>query len=164
MFAFSSLFNRNDNEGVNEIPYSFQQGSTDRISTGKSLSTIRSFILDDQTDAVVSLLKSLAAEKSSRNSQKDGPKSEIGIIVDNAGYELVSDLVLGHCLLATGAADVVTYHTKGHPTFVSDATTKDVLETIEVLKSSPLQATADLGLHYLTFLSLQHYYYYYYFL
>ena len=40
---------------------------------------------------------------------------------------------------------MVTFHTKGHPTFVSDATTKDVLETISVLLNSPLEATANLG-------------------
>ena len=40
---------------------------------------------------------------------------------------------------------MVTFHTKGHPTFVSDATTKDVLETIAVLRDSPLESTANLG-------------------
>jgi len=66
-------------------------------------------------------------------------------VVDNAGYELVSDLVLAHCLLTTQAADVVTLHTKAHPTFVSDAMDRDVLETIAVLRNSPLEATAQLG-------------------
>jgi hypothetical protein len=103
---------------------------------------IRSYILDDQTDAVVALLTALAGRNSSSSSSEP---VEIGIVVDNAGYELVSDLVLGHCLLATGAADSVTFHTKGHPTFVSDATTKDVEETIATLRDSPLPATAAFG-------------------
>eukprot|EP01035_Chromulina_nebulosa_P028171 gene28171-37148_t len=98
------------------------QDSTERISSGKSMSMIRSFILDDQTDDVVALLKSLVVDKKKGQGVVE---NEIAIVVDNAGYELVSDLVLGHCLLTTGAADVVTFHTKGHPTFVSDATTKD---------------------------------------
>ena len=134
------------------------------------MSTIRSFILDDQTDDVVALLKSFVEDKrkeaTAGTTSESGSVNEIGIVVDNAGYELVSDLVLGHCLLATGnakgfcayitvhtytcyslsgAADVVTFHTKGHPTFVSDATTKDVLETIAVLRNSPMKSTANLG-------------------
>lgn len=106
-------------------------------------------------------------EATAGTTSESGSVNEIGIVVDNAGYELVSDLVLGHCLLATGntkgflrayitvhtytcyslsgAADVVTFHTKGHPTFVSDATTKDVLETIAVLRNSPMKSTANLG-------------------
>ena len=54
-------------------------------------------------------------------------------------------MVIIFITLLTGAADVVTFHTKGHPTFVSDATTKDVLETISVLQNSPFESTANLG-------------------
>lgn len=70
------------------------------------MSTIRSFILDDQTDDVVALLKSFVEDKrkeaTAGTTSESGSVNEIGIVVDNAGYELVSDLVLGHCLLATG--------------------------------------------------------------
>jgi uncharacterized protein with ATP-grasp and redox domains len=55
---------------------------------------------------------------------------KIDIIVDNAGFELVTDLALADHLVASGVADVVTFQLKGHPTFVSDALEKDLLETV----------------------------------
>ena len=69
----------------------------------------------------------------------------IGIIIDNAGYELFSDMLLGHSLLELGVASSVTFYTKGHPTFVSDATSADALETIDFLSSSPSKPTSDLA-------------------
>jgi len=57
----------------------------------------------------------------------------IDFIVDNAGFELVSDLCLVDFLLASKAAGIVYLHLKSHPTFVSDATIEDVHSTLEVL-------------------------------
>lgn len=111
--------------------------ATDRLVSQGASSSIRSFILDDHTDEVVSLLMDLVKEGSGVTPR------EVGIIVDNAGYELVSDLMLGHILLQTGAVDVVTFHTKGHPTFVSDATTEDTIETINFLKNHDDGTTAS---------------------
>ena len=52
------------------------------------------------------------------------------------GYELVSDILLGYVLIKTGVAKEVIFHTKGHPTFVSDATTADSVSTISFLSSA----------------------------
>ena len=57
----------------------------------------------------------------------------IDFIVDNAGFELVCDLCLADFLLASKAAGIVYLHLKSHPTFVSDATIRDVHDTLEVL-------------------------------
>ena len=54
----------------------------------------------------------------------------VDIIVDNAGFELVTDLALAHYLIESGIAQVVTFQLKSHPTFVSDALEKDLLETV----------------------------------
>ncbi len=70
----------------------------------------------------------------------------VDFIVDNAGLELVSDLVLADYLLTTGKAGTVHFHVKLHPTFVSDATTHDVLQTLVFLNGRPqpdIQALAD---------------------
>lgn len=78
----------------------------------------------------------------------NNPPGRVDIIVDNAGYELVTDLVLARLLLQSGVAEHIVLHTKGHPIFVSDATTMDCVETIEWLASSPTSehpATAALG-------------------
>jgi len=54
----------------------------------------------------------------------------VDIIVDNAGFELVTDLALADHLVASGVAEVVTFQLKSHPTFVSDALEKDLRETV----------------------------------
>lgn len=101
------------------------ENNNDRMLFGDALTQGKAYILDDHTAEVVALLKSLK--------EICGTTREVSIIVDNAGYELFSDLLLGHLLLKSGVCDVVTYHTKGHPTFVSDALTHDVLGTVDIL-------------------------------
>uniref|UniRef100_A0A6V2JBD9 Sugar phosphate phosphatase n=1 Tax=Ditylum brightwellii TaxID=49249 RepID=A0A6V2JBD9_9STRA len=55
----------------------------------------------------------------------------VDIIVDNAGFELVTDLALADHLVASGVAREIRFQLKSHPTFVSDALEKDLMETIE---------------------------------
>jgi uncharacterized protein with ATP-grasp and redox domains len=69
----------------------------------------------------------------------------IDFIVDNAGLELVTDLILADYLLATGAAKTVHLHLKLHPTFVSDAMIKDVQNTAESLSTADDMLTAVFG-------------------
>jgi uncharacterized protein with ATP-grasp and redox domains len=57
----------------------------------------------------------------------------IDFIVDNAGFELICDLCLVDFLLGSGIANQVYLHLKPHPTFVSDATIKDVYDTRDFL-------------------------------
>ena len=110
--------------------------STERIN--EALSSNKPLILDDHSEEVTRrLLKTV--EKAS------GSKGSVDIVVDNAGYELVSDMILGHCLLAAGVCDSVRFHTKAHPTFVSDATNEDCLGTIGLLMDNDDQATAALA-------------------
>lgn len=59
--------------------------------------------------------------------------ARVDFIVDNAGFELFTDLCLADFLLACGAADEVHLHLKAHPTFVSDAMIRDVQYTLESL-------------------------------
>lgn len=59
----------------------------------------------------------------------------VDIIVDNAGFELVTDLALAQHLITSGIAKVVTFQLKSHPTFVSDALEKDLLETVSHYES-----------------------------
>lgn len=61
--------------------------------------------------------------------------ARIDAIVDNAGFELVSDLCLLDFLLATHKAEIVYLHLKAHPTFVSDAMSKDIRYTLERLST-----------------------------
>ncbi|KAK4530095.1 hypothetical protein CCYA_CCYA03G0952 [Cyanidiococcus yangmingshanensis] len=74
------------------------------------------------------------------------PLNQVGIIVDNAGLELFSDLLLADHLVHSGLAQSVMFHTKGHPTFVSDATAADLHWMIDYLgklpTNTPLQRLA----------------------
>jgi len=76
---------------------------------------------------------------------KEGGKERgrVDIIVDNAGFELITDLLLADALLVHGLASKVVFHTKGHPTFVSDAMDKDVKETIDYLATAGVVAAKD---------------------
>lgn len=60
------------------------------------------------------------------------PRS-LQVLVDNAGLELVYDLVLADLVLSRALAERVTLQVKFHPTFVSDATRSDVVWTINHL-------------------------------
>ena len=73
------------------------------------------------------------------NTNDDG-NINIDIIVDNAGFELVTDLALAQYLIESKIANTVTFQMKSHPTFVSDALTKDLMETIEYYEQlDPMQ-------------------------
>lgn len=102
------------------------QQSGERIAIGEAMLAMRPLILDDHLEEVVSHLVH----------HPSGGGGRVDIIVDNAGYELVSDLILAHGLISLGIASSVVLHTKGHPTFVSDATTADVLGTVSFLMAS----------------------------
>jgi hypothetical protein len=61
--------------------------------------------------------------------QKGG--GNVDIIIDNAGFELITDLALAQHLVESGVASCVTFQLKSHPTFVSDALEKDLIEHVE---------------------------------
>lgn len=57
----------------------------------------------------------------------------VDILLDNAGYELVTDLVLADFLINSRWAACVTLHAKTYPVFVSDATQWDIHDTLDAL-------------------------------
>jgi len=73
------------------------------------------------------------------------PLSRIDFLIDNAGYELVSDLAFAGYLLTSGLATTIRFHVKAHPTFVSDAMIKDVDETIQFLCQNENPLTPAIG-------------------
>ncbi|GAA2739424.1 damage-control phosphatase ARMT1 family protein [Kitasatospora cinereorecta] len=69
----------------------------------------------------------------------------ICVLADNAARELLPDLVLIDHLFTRGSATRVDLYVKPRPYFVSDATTADVLATVERLRSAPTDAAAAIG-------------------
>lgn len=82
----------------------------------------QSHLLVDDTEQVATYITNL-------------PPTErlVTIVVDNAGFELVSDLTLADFLLGSKLISRLRIHLKAHPTFVSDAIIKDVHDTLEFL-------------------------------
>ncbi|MGW1029728.1 damage-control phosphatase ARMT1 family protein [Streptomyces sp. NPDC002577] len=86
-----------------------------RISAGESgLGDRVSGLVVDDTQAFWTLTAS-------------GPPGKICLVADNAGAELLPDLVLADHLITTGRVSSVSLHLKPYPYYVSDATTTDVL-------------------------------------
>ncbi|MFI1441872.1 damage-control phosphatase ARMT1 family protein [Streptomyces fructofermentans] len=65
-----------------------------------------------------------------------GPPGTVCLVADNAGPELLPDLVLADHLLGSGRADTVVLHLKPYPYYVSDATTADVLACLDRLSGA----------------------------
>jgi hypothetical protein len=78
--------------------------------------------------------------------QASAAARQVDFILDNAGFELISDLCLADFLLGQGQVMRVCLHVKPHPTFVSDATQEDVAATLAFLAAdsdSTMQAWAE---------------------
>jgi len=73
------------------------------------------------------------------------PLPRVDFIIDNAGFELVSDLVFADYLLTCNLVSVVRLHLKEHPTFVSDATKKDVQDAINFMREADHKETQIVG-------------------
>lgn len=69
----------------------------------------------------------------------------VDMILDNAGPELVSDLLLADFLLRRGRTDRVVLHVKQSPFFVSDAMTGDVLSTADAFLADSDPRLRDAG-------------------
>ncbi len=62
------------------------------------------------------------------------PPGTVHLVTDNVGRELAADVMLIDALLAM-AAERVVLHLKMHPTFVSDATTEDMIDFLDGLQA-----------------------------
>lgn len=67
--------------------------------------------------------------------ERNARAARVDVILDNAGFELIGDLLLADFLLRSKRAASVQFHLKAHPTFVSDAVIEDVRETLAFLAS-----------------------------
>ncbi|WP_042382308.1 damage-control phosphatase ARMT1 family protein [Streptacidiphilus melanogenes] len=70
------------------------------------------------------------------------PGGNVALVADNAGSEMVADLVLVDHLLARGLADQVVLHVKPAPYYVSDALLADVADCLRRLWSGEGAARA----------------------
>jgi uncharacterized protein with ATP-grasp and redox domains len=97
--------------------------------------------LVDDTPAIIKLLLG-----------RQTPVARVDFLIDNAGFELIADLALVLYLLDRDIVQAVHLQAKPHPTFVSDAMIKDVLQAVEFLRSDQDPETASIGRRLQTFL------------
>ncbi|MFD6533538.1 damage-control phosphatase ARMT1 family protein [Streptomyces sp. NPDC060184] len=69
-----------------------------------------------------------------------GAPATVAVVADNAGRELIPDLVLVDHLLGSGRARRVVLYVKPSPYFVSDAMTADVVDCLRRLAEAPGEA------------------------
>lgn len=105
--------------------------TTMQVSCVTASATLESFVLID--DVIMLISKVLEPLQKNTNTQ---PIRRIDIVLDNAGVELTSDLILAEFFISRGFADVVVLHGKAFPWFVSDVTEKDLHWTIDSLKKA----------------------------
>lgn len=91
-------------------------------------------LLVDDTEAVLGYLMTRGGEEAKKRRGVASP-AHLAFICDNAGTELLMDLVLVDFLLRFEWAEQITMHVKAHPTFVSDAMPADIELTLAALKS-----------------------------
>ncbi len=100
-----------------------------------SVSSQSSYLLANHTPALWSLIQGRHNTQSQR----------IDFVVDNSGFEIFTDMCLAEWLLSCGFADVIYFHCKTLPWFISDVMMKDFRWIIAILTSSSHKASASLG-------------------
>lgn len=98
-----------------------------------------------QSDQSEFLLVDERAAASAYLAARDGGVARLDMLLDNAGFELVSDLALVDYLLDSERVATVGLHVKYHPIFVSDTLIKDVRQTVDILAAAPEPPVAALG-------------------
>lgn len=71
-----------------------------------------------------------------RIKEHQGQPACVDVILDNAGFELMSDLCFAEFLLSFGLASKICFHVKAFPWFVSDVTRQDFNWTMNTLCAS----------------------------
>ncbi|KAK2525763.1 Armt1 [Columba livia] len=113
-----------------DLSFSAGEGSSQKSSPLLSLENLIPYILVNDMEKLWSLL--VNAKK--RNAEESNVR--VDIILDNAGFELVTDFVLADFLLSSKLADEVHFHGKSIPWYVSDTTKRDFNWTIKQLQSA----------------------------
>lgn len=99
----------------------------------ESLSSFESCILADNSHEIWNCL------------QSSGSTCTIDIILDNAGYELFTDLVLTDFILRYNFAEKIRFHCKAIPWFISDVLRRDFHWTIKQLANNEAEHIKEFG-------------------
>lgn len=110
-----------------DLSISAGKDNSQKTDAVESLCSLQPLILVDDSDLIWSDLTSGKREGPPDNSAA----CRLDIVLDNASFELVTDLVLADFLVCTGIFTEVRFHGKAFPWFVSDVTANDFHWTIK---------------------------------
>ncbi|XP_036621794.1 damage-control phosphatase ARMT1-like [Trichosurus vulpecula] len=125
-----------------DLSLSGGQSSSQTCSPLTTLEDLKRFILVNNTDDLWSLLINR------KKMRQKFPSTRVDIVLDNAGFELVADLVMADFLLASKLATEIHFHGKSIPWYVSDTNKKDINWVIEELKSSNTKCMFECGINW----------------
>lgn len=100
------------------------------------LQSLEADILVDNTDFIWNCL--------SRGRPINGSKT-VDIVLDNAGYELFTDLCLAAFLVGNNVAQKIRFYVKQVPWYISDVTTPDFHWMVKRMRESSDLKLAELG-------------------
>ncbi|XP_075459183.1 damage-control phosphatase ARMT1 isoform X2 [Ascaphus truei] len=123
-----------------DLSISAGQDNAQRFSILSSLEALKPFILVDNMDSVWTVLSTSTLRRTGKDS-----RSRVDIVLDNAGFELVTDFVLADALLSSKLATEVHFHGKCLPWFVSDTTKQDFNWTIGQLRGANHKCMSKCG-------------------
>ena len=103
----------------NQADLSLWPADGDSSPDHADLAAAEDHLLADDAPALVSLFSDGAL-----------PLNRVDFLLDNAGFELITDLGLVDFLLTAGLVEKIVLHAKAHPTFVSDVVPVDVRGTV----------------------------------
>nr|XP_046230102.1 damage-control phosphatase ARMT1 isoform X2 [Scatophagus argus] len=109
-----------------DLSISAGQDNSQKTSPVDSLNSLQPLILVDDSSMVWS---TLISAKTPGQPEKTAA-GRVDIVLDNAGFELVTDLVFADFLVSSGLVREVHFHGKCFPWFVSDVTANDFQWTI----------------------------------
>nr|XP_033807891.1 damage-control phosphatase ARMT1 [Geotrypetes seraphini]XP_033807892.1 damage-control phosphatase ARMT1 [Geotrypetes seraphini] len=114
-----------------DLSISAGQDNAQKSSPLASLTDLQSCILVNDADHLWSVLS-----RGMKTRSRQASASRVDIVLDNAGFELVTDLVLADFLLASKLATEIHFHGKSIPWYVSDTTKFDFQWTVQQLRAA----------------------------
>ncbi|KAM4865877.1 damage-control phosphatase ARMT1 isoform 1-T1 [Thomomys bottae] len=122
-----------------DLSLSGGESSSQKTDILNSLEDLKPFILVNELEHLWSLLRKF------RDTRKKTAIVRVDFVLDNSGFELITDLVLADFLLSSRLATEIHFHGKMIPWFVSDTTLRDFNWVIEHVKHGNHEPMAKCG-------------------
>ncbi|XP_066104065.1 damage-control phosphatase ARMT1 isoform X2 [Saccopteryx bilineata] len=134
----------------NKCDLSLSGGETSSQKTNiiDSLEALKPFILVNDTEHLWSLLSNC------KKTREEVSITRVDIVLDNSGFELVTDLILADFLLSSKLATEIHFYGKMIPWFVSDTTIHDFNWLIEQVKHSNHKWVSKCGIDWENYIKM----------